>query len=178
VLRRIGLVSWLGLRWTSWPWVLLLAPGSVLVMWLVFGGLQVSGYVKWMESLGLETVQDTVKLLQQSEDPQVLGLMAFAAVIAAPLCEEVVFRGYFYPVMKRFAGMPAAAACSALVFAAAHGNVTALLPLFIFGVLLVVLYEKTGSLWAPVATHFCFNSATVLVQLAVRYHGIPITAAP
>ncbi len=174
ILRRVGLASWLGLRWQGWPWMFLIAPGTVVFMWLVFGGLQISGYVKWMESLGVETVQDTVKLLQESSDPQVLGLMAFAAVVAAPLCEEIVFRGYFYPVLKKFAGMPVALVCSSLVFAAAHGNLTALLPLFLFGGVLVYLYEKSGSLWLPVAAHFCFNGATVLVQLALRYHAIPL----
>jgi membrane protease YdiL (CAAX protease family) len=178
VIRRVGPVSWLGLRWPGWPWVFLLAPGAVLLMWLVSGGLQVSGYLKWMESLGAETTQDTVKLLRETKDPQVLGLMAFAAVVAAPLCEEIVFRGYLYPVLKKFSGIGPAALSSSLVFAAAHGNLTALLPLLIFGGLLVLLYEKTGSLWAPIAAHFCFNSATVAVQLAVRYYDIPIGALP
>lgn len=178
VIRRVGPVAWLGLRWPGWPWVFLLAPGAVLLMWLVSGGLQVSGYLKWMESLGAETTQDTVKLLRETKDPQVLGLMAFAAVVAAPLCEEIVFRGYLYPVLKKFSGIGPAALSSSLVFAAAHGNLTALLPLLIFGGLLVLLYEKTGSLWAPIAAHFCFNSATVAVQLAVRYYDIPIGALP
>lgn len=174
MVRRTDWVSWLGLRWRGWPWVFLIAPGAVGFMWLVFGGLQFSGYVQWMESLGVETVQDTVKLLQESDDPTVLGLMSFAAVIAAPLCEELVFRGYFYPVLKKFGGLPVAALCSALVFAAAHGSLTALLPLFIFGCVLVFLYEKTGSLWAPIAAHFCFNGATVAIQMAIRYLEIPI----
>jgi membrane protease YdiL (CAAX protease family) len=178
MVRRVGPVSWLGLRWPDWPWVFLLAPGTVLLMWLISGGLQISGYVKWMESLGAETTQDTVKLLRETDDPQVLGLMAFAAVIAAPLCEEIVFRGYLYPVLKKFSGMGPAALSSSLVFAAAHGNLTALLPLLIFGGLLVLLYEKTGSLWAPVAAHFCFNSATVAVQMAVRYYDIPVGNLP
>lgn len=171
---RVRLVSWLGLWWPGWRWVFLIAPGSVFLMWMVFGGLQISGYVEWMESLGVETVQDTVQLLQKSDDPLLLGLMAFAAVIAAPLCEEVVFRGYFYPVMKKFAGMWPAAICSALVFSAAHGNLTAMLPLFLFGGLLVFIYEKTGSLWAPIAVHFCFNGATVAIQMAARYYNLPL----
>jgi membrane protease YdiL (CAAX protease family) len=178
MIRRIDPVSWLGLRWPGWPWVFLLAPATVLLMWLISGGLQLSGYLEWMESLGAETTQDTVKLLRETNDPQVLGLMAFAAVVAAPLCEEIVFRGYLYPVLKKFSGIGPAAVCSSLVFAAAHGNLTALLPLLIFGGLLVLLYEKTGSLWAPIAAHFCFNSATVAVQLAVRHFDIPIGALP
>lgn len=174
MIRRVGPVSWLGLRWPGWPWVFLLAPVSVLLMWLISGGLQISGYLKWMESLGAETTQDTVKLLRETDDPQVLGLMAFAAVVAAPLCEEIVFRGYLYPVLKKFSSIGVAAFCSSLFFAAAHGNLTALLPLLIFGGLLVFLYEKTGSLWAPIAAHLCFNAATVAVQMAIRYYDIPI----
>jgi membrane protease YdiL (CAAX protease family) len=178
VVRRVSPVEWLGLRWRAWPWVLVIAPCAVLAMWAVFGGLHYSGYVEWMESLGVETVQDTVRLLQDSEDPLVLGLMAGAAVLAAPLCEEIVFRGYFYPVLKRFAGAWPAAIASSLVFACAHGNLTAALPLFLFGALLVLLYEKTGSLWAPIAVHFCFNGATVVVQFASRVLGIPIDGNP
>jgi membrane protease YdiL (CAAX protease family) len=177
VVSRVGWDQWLGLRWRQWHWVFVIAPGAVFFMWLVFGGLQISGYVKWMESLGVETVQETVQLLQESRDPLILGLMAFAAVIAAPVCEEVVFRGFLYPVMKKFAGAWPAAICSALVFASAHGNLTALLPLFIFGGVLVFVYEKTGSIWAPIAVHFCFNGATVIVQLAAHHFNLPLEAA-
>lgn len=172
--RQVGCMTWLGLRWPAWRWIVLIAPASVAFMWAVFGGLQISGYLQWMESLGLNTVQDTVQLLQKSENPLALALMAFAAMVVAPLCEEIVFRGYFYPVMKKFAGAWPAALSASLVFAAAHGNLTALLPLWIFGVLLVFLYEKTGSLWAPIAVHCCFNSATVLTQFAIRYFHLTL----
>jgi membrane protease YdiL (CAAX protease family) len=174
VIKRVRPIEWLGLRWRGWPWVFLIAPGAVVAMWAFFGTLQATGYMKWMESFGVESVQDTVKLLQTSSDPLVLGLMAFAAVIAAPICEEIVFRGYFYPAAKSFAGPWAAGIFSALVFASAHGSLTALLPLFFFGCVLVFVYEKTGSLWAPMSVHFCFNGATVLIQMIVRFGHVPI----
>lgn len=165
---RVHPVTWLGLRWKNWPWVFLIAPATVLAMWLVFGGLQAIGYMDWMESLGVEATQDSVKLLQTATDPMVLILMAIAAVLVAPVCEEIVFRGYLYPVAKKYAGTWTAAICSGLVFAAAHGSLAALLPLFIFGIVLALLYEKTGSLWAPMAVHFCFNGATVGIQFLAR----------
>ncbi len=177
-LRRIGFAAWLGLRWSAWPWVFAIAPCAVVSMWVVFGALQCIGYMDWMESLGVETVQDSVKFLKTSDDPQVLALMIVTAIVVAPICEEIVFRGYFYPVMKKFAGAWIAAACSALVFASAHGNLTATLPLFIFGGVLVFLYEKTGSIWAPIAAHCCFNSATVIVQFIGRYYGLSLDSAP
>ena len=178
VISRVRPIEWLGLRWPGWRWGFLIAPVAVLIMWAFFAGLQASGFMNWIESLGVETVQDTVKILQESNDPAVLGLMAFAAVFAAPVCEEIVFRGYLYSASKRFAGPWAAAICSALIFGAAHGSIAALLPLFVFGCVLVFIYEKTGSLWAPIAVHFCFNGATVLIQMAARYYPLPVDATP
>ncbi len=104
-----------------------------------------------------------------------IGMMVLAAAFFAPICEEVVFRGYFYPVLKRFGGMWVGALASSLVFSAAHGSMAAMLPLFLFGLLLVLLYEKTGSIWVPISVHFLFNGATVVIQLGLRYYGIDPT---
>ncbi len=147
VIRRVRPIEWLGLRWAGWKWVFLIAPVTVVSMWVVFGALQAFGFMRWIESFGVETVQDTVKILQASKNPQLLALMAVAAVIVAPICEEIVFRGYLYGAGKRFAGPWVAGICSALVFSAAHGSVAMLLPLFIFGGVLAFVYERTGSLW-------------------------------
>lgn len=175
VITRIRPIAWLGLRWRKWPWVFLIAPTTVVSMWILFGGLQWSGFMDWVKSMGIDSVQDTVKLLQdKSTDPLTLGLMAAAAVLVAPFCEEIVFRGYLYPAAKRFAGPWVACIFSAIIFASAHGNAGALLPLFIFGCVLVFIYEKTGSIWAPMAVHLCFNGASVLAAMAVRVYDLPV----
>lgn len=173
VASRIRLSQWLGLGWRQWPLVLVIAPVTVVSMWAVFAGLYSIGYMELMESLGVKKVQDTVAIFQQEEDTGILVLMAFTAVIVAPVCEEVVFRGYLYPVAKKFTGRWVAGICTALVFSAAHGGMSTLLPLFIFGLVLVALYEFTGSIWAPMAVHFLFNGATVAIQLLTRFGYIP-----
>lgn len=174
VTSRVRAVEWLGLKWPEWRWVFLIAPGSVVGMLLFFHGLQLSGFTQWIESFGIETVQNTVKTLQTSDDPAIMGLMIVAAVIVAPICEEIVFRGYFYAAGKKFAGPWAAGICSALVFGATHGNFAALLPLIVFGGVLVFVYEKTGSIWASMAVHCCFNGTTVLIQMIGRYYHLPL----
>jgi len=175
---RIRPVAWLGLRWPGWRWVLLIAPAGVVAMWLLSGILAATGYVNWMKSLGVEPMQDSVKLLQNNQDPLTLGLMAVAAMLAAPLCEEIVFRGYLYSAAKKFAGPWVAGVCSALVFAAAHNSLAPLLPLFYFGCLLVLAYELTGSLWAPMAMHFCFNTTTVVIEALARIYDFPLAPGP
>ncbi len=174
--QRTSLSTWLGLKWPAWPRVLLIAPGCVLCMWGIFYFIDKLGYMEWMESLGVKKIQDTVQILQESNDPIIIILMVFTAVIVAPICEEVVFRGYIYPVLKKYTGLWPAIILSALVFSAAHGHLAVLLPLFILGALLVVVYEKTGSIWAPIAVHLCFNGATVAIQLSLRFFDIPIEA--
>jgi membrane protease YdiL (CAAX protease family) len=175
MLWRIRPIAWLGLRWPAWKWVLLIAPASVAAMWLFSGTLFAAGYMQWLQSLGVEQMQDSVKLLQTTNDPLILALMAAAAVLVAPLCEELIFRGYLYPVAKKFAGPWVAGVFSALVFAAAHGSLAPLLPLLFFGCLLVIAYERSGSLWAPIAMHFCFNSATVAIQTIARICHLPLS---
>ncbi|NJM39094.1 MAG: CPBP family intramembrane metalloprotease [Akkermansiaceae bacterium] len=178
VISRVRPVEWLGLKWQRWPQVFLIAPPAVFLMWIVLGSLSALGYMQWIDSLGVDSMQDSVKLLQEAKDPVLLGLMAIAAVIAAPVCEEIVFRGYVYPAAKKFVGPWIAGLCSALVFSAAHGSLVALLPIFILGGLLAFIYEKTGSLWAPIAVHFCFNGATVAMQFAARFLNLPLDPPP
>lgn len=170
--RRQAISEWLGLRWAGWQWVFLIGPGVTVIMLIFMGVLNSFGYMEWMESLGVDTMQDSVKLLKDSSDYSVIALMSFAAVIVAPLCEETLFRGYLYPVAKKFTGPWVGCVVTSLVFAAAHGSLMALLPLFLFAMVLTFLYEKTGSIWAPIVTHLCFNATTVIVQLAFRIQGI------
>lgn len=165
VMRRCSPNQWLGLRWSGWPWLFLIGPGVVILMGLINWVILRSGYIDWMKSLEMETVQDPVAILKQTRDPVVLGLMILAATVMAPLWEEIVFRGYLHPVLKRFGGFWTGALCSSLFFSAVHNNAAALLPLFILGLLLAWLYEKTGSIWTPIAIHFCFNATAVLVIL-------------
>jgi membrane protease YdiL (CAAX protease family) len=171
VVRRIKQSDWLGLRWKQWWLAFAIAPVTVLFVWGVLLVTYFSGWNGWLErTLGIDSMQqDAVKLLQEAKDPMVIILMAIAAVIVAPLTEEVVFRGYLYPAAKRFCGAYGAMIFSSLVFAAAHANAVALLPLFVLAILLCFIYELTGSIWASISVHFLFNLATVTLQLLAKY---------
>jgi membrane protease YdiL (CAAX protease family) len=173
VVGRMSPGQWLGLRWEKWRWVFLIAPATVLTMWAIFSAYFAVGYQELMEHFEVKQVQETVELFQNTTDISVLVLMAFMAVIVAPICEEMVFRGYIYPALSKFTGPWIGWIISALVFSAAHGSMSALVPLFIFGLALVLLYEWTGSIWAPIAVHLLFNGATVAVQLLDRFGYIP-----
>jgi len=139
---------------------------------MMLGASLLLGALNYQEELerifGEIEVQKSVELLQQSSDRQLIGAMVFVACIVAPIAEEVVFRGYIYPVMKRFSGKGFAMVVSSLFFAAIHVNVLSLVPLFLLALILVFVYEKSGSLWTPICLHMIFNTSTVVFQLYAK----------
>ena len=84
--------------------------------------------------------------------------MIFAAgVIVAPMCEEFLFRGFFYGVGKRFLGPLPAGFLSSMLFAAFHLNLGSLASLFVLAACFILAYERTGSLLVPICMHALFN---------------------
>jgi membrane protease YdiL (CAAX protease family) len=95
------------------------------------------------------------------------GKVAFGldAIFLAPLAEECLFRGIFYPAIK-YLGYPRLALWgTSLLFAFLHFNQPTFVPLLAFGLLLVGLYEKFGNLLAPIAAHSLFNAANFAILM-------------
>jgi hypothetical protein len=118
-----------------------------------------------------------VDFLNTHRDPLSIGLVVFAAVVAAPVAEEFLFRrvlqGWLESWLKsrepRWGGATAIG-LSSLAFAAAHvGQGMAWVPLFFFGLVDGYQARQTGSIVPGIILHGLFNAvsvALVLVQLA------------
>lgn len=78
--------------------------------------------------------------------------------IAAPLLEEVLFRGIIlHGLLKNYsAGL--SIAFSSLLFAIIHGNIAQGLGAFLMGLFMGWIYWKTKSLYLPIILHFINNS--------------------
>lgn len=87
------------------------------------------------------------------------------SVIAAPLVEEITFRGLIYSRLKQGMPMFAAMIISAWVFGMMHGTVIWFLYAALIGLLLSWIYEKYHSLTASVLVHFSFNLFGSLMEL-------------
>lgn len=82
-------------------------------------------------------------------------------VVAAPLSEELFFRGFMFAGLRRSIPLWPAAVLSAAIWGALHlggGNVGVAIQLAIFGVILAWLYERSGTLWAPILAHATNNT--------------------
>jgi membrane protease YdiL (CAAX protease family) len=109
--------------------------------------------------------QIVIKVLESARDPAQRAVFALAAIVLAPIVEESFFRGILYPLLK-FNGYPRMALWgTSLLFAAIHGNLMTFIPLFFLALVLVLLYELTDALLAPIVAHALFNTVNFVFFL-------------
>jgi membrane protease YdiL (CAAX protease family) len=87
-------------------------------------------------------------------------------VIAAPVTEEVCFRGMLFGGLREKLPRIAAALICGLIFGGLHAltGVSAVPPLIVFGFLLALLYEKTGSILPGMLLHMLNNIVALAGQ--------------
>jgi membrane protease YdiL (CAAX protease family) len=113
--------------------------------------------------------QTVVKVLEQTESPMRRAIFALAAILMAPLVEETIFRGILYPMLK-YRGYPRLAIWgTSLFFAAVHLNLLTFLPLFLFALVLIWIYERTDTLLAPITAHAFFNTINFVLLVNQKH---------
>jgi membrane protease YdiL (CAAX protease family) len=104
------------------------------------------------------------KDIAESFGPTILQVLLI--VIAAPIAEETCFRGMLFGGLREKLPRLAAALICGLIFGALHAltGVTAVPPLIVFGFLLALLYERTGSIIPGILLHMLNNTIALLGQ--------------
>lgn len=88
--------------------------------------------------------------------------------IITPIMEELIFRGLIFKRIRRIVSAKRAIIASALFFGLYHGNLVQTIYGILCGLLLGYLYEKFGSLKAPILAHMLMNIvACVLTEADV-----------
>jgi membrane protease YdiL (CAAX protease family) len=120
--------------------------------------------LKKLPGLGLQPeVQPAVQVLQQAASWPSRSALGLLTILLAPVGEELLFRGTFYPWIKQ-AGFPRLALWGTSVgFAAIHLNAGIFVPLLVLALILTALYERTNNLLAPIAAHSVFNALNFAV---------------
>jgi membrane protease YdiL (CAAX protease family) len=131
---------------SAWTWSLVAGAASVAALaglWSVFGSL-----VHTAPNL----LPDTHGVPLWTAIPMLL-----VGIVAAPLTEELAFRGYAMGLLRRHFGPISAIVISSLMFAAAHLThglyPTKLIVYFLFGLGLAVIVWRTGSLVPAMVVH-------------------------
>lgn len=139
-----------GVSWGIGAW-LLASIVSVIVVYL-------------LEAAGIEAVPQTAARALDVIDP---WLAVVAIVVAAPIAEEIFFRGVVFNAWLREGGRRIAYVGSALLFAVIHLSLTVLVPIILLGLILAWVYDRTRNIVAPIVLHATFNGINVALFLLV-----------
>jgi membrane protease YdiL (CAAX protease family) len=158
-LRRFNLARML-------PWIV-----GLLVV--IFASDQLYGYVVHVLHLNIVT-NDQVVLQQSKFAPMTTYALLAGAVLIAPICEELFFRGFVLPGLLHELSPFWAVIVSAALFAIAHVDPSSFLPLFVIGLALGFVRLRSGSTWASISLHVLNNllSSTVII-LAMHHINVP-----
>lgn len=88
---------------------------------------------------------------------QPVWLLILTVGVLAPVAEELVFRGLVFRRMKDWMKPGLAIVLSSLIFGLYHGNMVQFLYATLMGIMLAVIYNRTGTLWTSILAHVTAN---------------------
>ena len=152
----------LGLRATPWSQ----AVGAFLlgVLTILIASIL---YTNIVQALHLPAQTNVDELLARAAtEPWTTLATVIVAVIVAPFCEEIFFRGYFFQGLRLRLAVWPAVVLSAVIFGLAHGDLGSLTLLIVIGLALAVIRWRTRSLWPGMALHMINNfvGALLIIQ--------------
>jgi membrane protease YdiL (CAAX protease family) len=103
-----------------------------------------------------------LQIVLEEGDGVALAIFFFTAAVAAPVFEELLFRGFLLPSLTRYFPVWGAIAISSLIFAIAHLSLSEVLPLAVLGTILGFVYTRSRGLLASMLLHSLWNSVTMI----------------
>lgn len=98
---------------------------------------------------------------------------ALNAYILAPIVEEIIFRGLFFMLSRRYMGFWPAALTNAVLFALVH-NPSNMLTAALHAPLYCMMYEATGYARYGSVLHFAFNTLSLIPAMLL----LPVVPVP
>lgn len=130
--------------------------GIILIVIIVsMGSTNMALWVK--QSLGAPSP------IQNLMETTPLATIIAASLIAAPLGEESLIRGFIYPIMRKHLSAPFTITLTTCLFALLHGNLVQIVLTLPLGIVLGYLYEQTHDLRVCIEAHMLFNLMTVVL---------------
>ncbi len=84
--------------------------------------------------------------------------------ILSPIAEEFLFRGLIYRRFQEFTPLLSSMLWASLTFAFMHGNLVQGIYAFVIGFIFCYVYERYGSIVAPIVMHMASNLVSVIAS--------------
>lgn len=140
-------------RLPSWTDILITPAG--LIVYLILSSLLMLIMTHLFSWIDVYQVQDTGFDHLSRYYEYILAFITL--VIVAPVVEEILFRGFLYGKLKRFLPIWVAIVITSVLFGLFHGSWALAIDTFSLSVVLCLLREITGSLWASILLHMTKN---------------------
>lgn len=121
---------------------------------------------KYLGSHGSDNPIITYVMLAARTNNIAATLIFYATLgILAPVCEEILFRGFLYTALRRYWGILPSMLLSSGIFAGIHLDAGGFLPLMTLGMLFAFSLERTRSILPCMIAHGIWNSGTFTMVL-------------
>jgi hypothetical protein len=166
ILALVVVIAARSARWTAREYLALTVPRwQSILFWLACLALWdvVSAMLERLVNLRDIDAPEFDYLAAQAAG--VVGWYVVSVVLVAPICEEIVFRGFIYRGWSQTrAGRHGGVLLTALLFGIAHlqYNWFGIFDCTVFGVIVGAARWRTGSLLVPVALHMAQNLAATV----------------
>ncbi len=133
---------------------ILLTPASFIV-YLLFAGLLTLAVSELVPGFDAEEVQEVGfdSITRYYE----YALAFITLVVVAPIAEEVLVRGYLYGKLRKIMPVIVAMLISSLLFSLMHFQWNVAINVLPLAIIMVLLREITGSIWAGILLHMLKN---------------------
>lgn len=132
-------------------------------------------YIPILRSVDSAELEEPARnLVASANSPLGVVALILLTIVAAPVAEEIVFRGLLFRGIfdmeaPRSFAMPLAIVVSSAIFAASHFQFLQFPGLFLIGAVAAYAMYRTGRLGTAIWIHVGFNATTVLILLPEFY---------
>ena len=136
---------------------------------LLLGGYSIILLHNWLLTIfGVDTQGDQIfQMFDQLESPAWLFVVG---AIVAPIVEEIFFRGFLFQGFRQKYGWMPALFLSSAIFGAAHLDPVSLIPTFVLGCVLAVVYHRSNSVWPGILFHAAINSFSLCAVYVISQY--------
>ena len=127
----------------------------------IFGGLA-GNFIVILSGL-IQLFPDVYEEMAEIQYSGPVWIQFLSMGLAAPIMEEILFRGLIFRRLRTYCKFPVALIVSSFIFGLCHGNILQFFYAFLLGLLMGLLYERFRTLWAPIAFHAAANLFSVAV---------------
>ena len=135
-------------------WILVILLG-------IFGGLA-GNFIVILSGL-IQLFPDVYEEMAEIQYSGPVWIQFLSMGLAAPIMEEILFRGLIFRRLRTYCKFPVALIVSSFIFGLCHGNILQFFYAFLLGLLMGLLYGRFRTLWAPIAFHAAANLFSVAV---------------